>query len=260
MSDTLLRQLQDIERIATQADVITGRCPHDRTVACGNCRLEAICLPAALGPKDLERFDAIIQRGRPLHSGDHLYRQDEAFSAVFAVRSGTLKSYHLNADGREQITGFFLPGEIVGTDGIGRGCHVNSVIALETASICAIPFKQLEALSSEVPDLLHRVMSLLSDEILREQRLLALLTSCDADQRIAAFLLRISARCTDLQHSATRLRLPMSRSDIGSYLGLRVETVSRAFTRMHKQGLIAVAGKEVTLLQLDKLRAMVSEG
>ena len=129
------------------------RCSHDYQVSCGNCRLASICLPLALENEDINKLDDIIQRGKPLQKNEHIYREGDEFNSVFAVRSGTLKAYKTTDDGREQVTGFYFPGEILALDGISADIHASSAMALETASICEIPFDALEKLSSALPSL-----------------------------------------------------------------------------------------------------------
>ncbi|HUH38089.1 MAG TPA: fumarate/nitrate reduction transcriptional regulator Fnr [Spongiibacteraceae bacterium] len=231
-----------------------ARCHHDQQISCANCRLATICLPIALESTDIERLDDIIQRGRPLHKGEHVFRNGDPFSAVYAVRSGTLKAYSLTDDGREQVTGFYFPGEIFGMDGIGNNQHVSSAKALETSAICEIPFERLGDLSTRIPSLQRHFFQLMSQEITQDQQLITQLSKNSAEQRIAALLLSISARNTRRQLSATRFRLPMSRTDIGNYLGLTVETVSRVFSRFQKLGMLGVDGKEITINDPAQLR------
>lgn len=232
------------------------RCHHDYKVSCSGCRLSSICLPIALQAPDIERLDAIVQRGRPLRKGEYIYRQGQAFTSVYAVRSGTLKAYSTTDSGEEQVTGFYLPGEIFGMDGLGKNKHVSSAVALETAAICEIPFERLSQLSIHIPSLQRHFFQLMSQEIAQDQQLIAQLSKNTAEQRIAALLLSISARNARRKLSATQFRLPMSRTDIGNYLGLTVETVSRTFSRFQKIGLLLSDQREIELLQPDALRAI----
>lgn len=222
--------------------------------SCGNCRLSAICLPIALEARDIDKLDEIIRRGRPLQRGEHIYREDEPFTSVYAVRSGTLKAYSLTDDGREQVTGFYFPGEILGMDGISKNVHASSAKALETAAICEIPFERLGELSARLPSLQRHFFQLMSQEITQDQLLITMLSKNSAEQRIAAFLLSVSGRNARRNLSATNFRLPMSRTDIGNYLGLTVETVSRVFSRFQKSGLLAVEGKEIRILDHELLK------
>lgn len=230
------------------------RCHHDHQISCTNCRLATICLPIALESQDIDKLDQIIQRGRPLQKGEHVYREGDPFTAVYAVRSGTLKAYRITDDGKEQITGFYFPGEILGMDGISKNQHASSAKALETAAICEIPFERLGELSTRLPTLQRHFFQLMSQEITQDQQLITLLSKNSAEQRIAALLLSISARNARRRLSANSFRLSMSRTDIGNYLGLTVETVSRVFSRFQKQGLLSVDNKEITIVDADQLR------
>lgn len=230
------------------------RCKHDFQISCSNCRLAGICLPIALEASDIDKLDSIIQRGRPLRKGEHAYRENTPFTSVYAVRSGTLKAYRVTDDGQEQVTGFYFPGEILGMDGISKNRHASSAKALETAAICEIPFERLGELSTRIPSLQRHFFQLMSQEIADDQQLITLLGKNSAEQRIAALLISISARNSQRRLSATSFRLPMSRTDIGNYLGLTVETVSRVFSRFQKSALLAVDNKEITILDIDVLR------
>lgn len=229
-------------------------CPHNPQTSCGDCRLGSICLPLAMEDDDIIKLDEIVQRGRPLQKSEHLYRENDNFASVYAVRSGTIKTYRLTSDGQEQVTGFYFPGEIIGMDGISKDHYANSAKALETASVCEIPFNSLEQLSTQFPSMQRHFFQLMSQEITNDQQLITLLSKNSAEERVAALLTSISARNARRKLSATSFRLPMSRTDIGNYLGLTIETVSRVFSRFNKQGLINVEGKEVTLLDSDGLR------
>ncbi|MEH6552102.1 MAG: fumarate/nitrate reduction transcriptional regulator Fnr [Pseudomonadales bacterium] len=230
------------------------RCPHNYQVSCGNCRLNSICLPIALETVEIEQLDDIIQRGKPLRKGEHIFRENEVFGSVYAVRSGSLKAYRITGDGKEQVTGFYFPGEILGMDGIGRNRHASSAKALETAAICEIPFERLGDLSTAIPTLQRHFFQLMSQEIAYDQELITLLSKNSAEERIAALLVSLSARFSLRKLSPTHFRLPMSRTDIGNYLGLTVETVSRVFSRFQKTGLLSVDNKELAILDPERLR------
>jgi CRP/FNR family transcriptional regulator len=231
-------------------------CPHDYQPNCNNCRLGSICLPFSLETKEVDELDRIIQRSKPLQKGQHLYRESDPFQSVFAVRSGTLKAYRTTDDGREQVTGFYFPGEILGMDGISSNTHASSAKALETAAVCEIPFSSLEKLSSGMPQLQRHFFQLMSREITEDQQLITLLSKSSADERVAAMLLSVSSRNSRRKLSATQFRLSMSRVDIGNYLGLTVETVSRVFSRMQKLAILRVENKEIEVLDLEALRRM----
>ena len=231
-------------------------CAHDYQPHCNNCRLSSICLPFSLEAREVDQLDSIIQRSKPLQKGQHLYRESDRFESVYAVRSGTLKAYRTTDDGREQVTGFYFPGEILGMDGIANNAHASSARALETAAVCEIPFSSLEKLSASMPHLQRHFFQLMSREIAEDQQLITLLSKSSADERVAALLLSISVRNARRRLSATQFRLSMSRVDIGNYLGLTVETVSRVFSRMQKLEVLQVENKEIEILDLDGLRRM----
>ncbi len=233
-------------------------CTHDYQVNCGNCRLNSICLPLALESDDIQLLDDIIQRSKPLQKAQHLYREGDDFQSVYAVRSGTLKAYKTTDDGREQVTGFYFPGEILGMDGISNNSHASSAKALETAAVCEIPFTSLEKLSSVMPNLQRHFFQLMSREITEDQLLITLLSKNSADERVAALLLSISSRNARRKLSATQFRLPMSRVDIGNYLGLTVETVSRVFSRMQKMEILRVDNKEIEILDLGGVKTIAN--
>jgi CRP/FNR family transcriptional regulator len=229
-------------------------CTHDFTVNCSNCRLSSLCLPLALETEDIDKLDNIVQRGKPLQKGEHLYQEGGPFSAVFAVRSGAVKAYRVTDDGREQVTGFYFPGEILGMDGISKNSHACSARALETSAVCEIPFGALEELSAKMPTLQRHFFQLMSREITEDQQLITLLSKNTAEERIAALMLSISARNARRKLSPTRFRLPMSRIDIGNYLGLTVETVSRVFSRLQKLDILEVSNKEISILEPSALQ------
>ena len=225
-------------------------------LSCGDCRLKSICLPLSLKVEEIDKFNEIIQRERPIQKNAYLYRANDQFDSIFAVRSGFIKTTSITKDGIEQVTGFFVPGEILGMDGIGKGRYTNSAIALETASICEIPFSKLETLSATLPNLQHHFFQLMGKVIIQDQHLISLLSIKTADQRVATFLLCLSERFHRLRLSPTEFQLPMTRADIGSYLGLTIETVSRIFSGFQKQGLIDVNKREIKINDLCKLHEL----
>lgn len=236
------------------------QCHHSYQVNCSTCRLNSICLPLALEHDDILQLDRIIQRNRPLQKNQTLYSIGDEFQSVYAVRSGALKAYRTTDDGREQVTGFYFPGEIVGMDGISKNAHVSSAKALETTAVCEIPFTSLSRLSTLMPSLQGHFFKLMSREITEDQQLITLLSKNSADERVAALMLSISSRNARRKLSVTHFRLPMSRVDIGNYLGLTVETVSRVFGRMQKMDILKVDNKEIAILDFDGLQALANAG
>jgi CRP/FNR family transcriptional regulator, anaerobic regulatory protein len=228
----------------------------DIRVACKDCSLFQLCLPIGVHEGDLELLDRIIKRRRPFRRGDHLFRVNDPFQAIYAVRSGSVKTYAPTEDGAEQVIGFHLPGELVGLDAINTEYHPCAAKALETTSVCEIPFDRLEELSDLVPSLQRQLLRVLSREILHDHELLMLVGKKAADERLAALLVSLSSRFKQRGFSPTEFHLSMSRNDIGNYLGLAVETVSRLFTRFQEEGLLQVQRKHVRLCDIGKLREL----
>ncbi len=259
-SDTGHAKLAELEeKIPMRSATVLKICPHNPTVSCTSCRLNELCLPLALNKSEIHQLDAIVERNRPMKKGEHLYRQGDEFKSVYAVRSGSFKSHFVSDSGRGRVTGFYLPGEILGMDGISSLKYANSTVALEHSSICEIPFSQLEKLSQKLPDLQHHFFAIMGNEIAKDQQVHTLLSSYTAEERTASFLLGLSTRYARVSLSATRFLLPMTRGDIGEYLGLTVETVSRIFTALQKKGLISVDNREIELLDIESLRSIVSK-
>lgn len=225
----------------------------DIRVACKACSLKEICLPVGIDKGDLDRLDSIIDRKRPLTRGEHLFRVGDGFQSIFAVRSGSLKTYTTSEGGQEQVMGFQLPGELVGLDAISEGYHPLAAKALETTSVCEIPFDDLESLSSQIGGLQRQLLRVMSQEIRDDEQNMVILGQKSAEQRLAAFLISLSNRFRRRGFSSTQFNLSMSRSDIGNYLGLALETVSRLFTRFQNDGLLSVDRKHIELLDRDKL-------
>lgn len=231
-------------------------CTHDKSLSCGNCRLGSICLPLALSGDDVARLDDIVSRGRPLRKNQVLYEQDNEFDAIYAVRSGAIKTSRVTQGGIEQVMGFYLPGEIFGVDGLSHHKYATTARALDTAAVCKIPFSQLESLSRQLPSLQRHFFQIMSREITDEQKMLTLVSKNTADERVASLLLSFSSRCGRRQLSSERFLLPMSRQDLGNYLGLTIETVSRVLRRMKDNGILSVEGREVEITDMCALRQM----
>ncbi len=227
-----------------------------RKIACRDCSLFQICLPVGISDEELERLEKIIQRRRPVKRGDHLYNSGDPFRSICAVRSGSIKSYVPTEKGNEQVTGFHLPGELLGLDAISQKIHPCSAKALETTSVCEIPYEQFELLSNELPVLHRQLITLMSKEIFEEETHMVLLGKKSAEERLAAYLFSISMRYQRRGFSATEFYLSMSRNDIGNYLGLAVETVSRMFTRFQDDGLLTVERKHIIIHDLGQLRRL----
>ncbi len=199
----------------------------------------------------------IIKRRRPYQPGQHVFRAGDQSRALFAVRSGVLKSYCTTEDGDEQVLGFTLPGELVGLDGMSDDTYASSSVVLETASICELPYDSLEELCHSLHGLNHQLMRLASKEITADQKMLLLLGKRPVEERLVTFLLSLSTRYKSRGLSATEFNLPMSRQDIGNYLGMAIETVSRLFAHFQEEGLLKVNRREITITDLPRLKGMV---
>jgi CRP/FNR family transcriptional regulator len=223
---------------------------------CKDCSLAPLCLPLSLDLQDMNALDAIVKRGRPLKKGDFLFRQGAPFGPLFAVRSGALRTFSLSDSGQEQTTGFHLPSELVGLSALATNHYPVSAVALETTTVCEIPFEHLEALASQLPQLRRQLLRVMSREIHEDQQMMLLLSKKSADERIATFLVNLSARFRARGYSPNHFRLSMSRNDMGNFLGLAVETVSRVFTRFQQLGLIAAEGKDIQIVDPEQLCAL----
>jgi CRP/FNR family transcriptional regulator len=227
-------------------------------VACSQCNLRELCLPYGLNGEEMEKLDAMVGSRRRVRRSQHLYRTGEKFEAIYAIRSGFFKTDVLLEDGRDQVTGFQMPGEILGMDGISTESHTCNAVALEDSEVCIIPYGQLEQLSREIEALQHNFHKVMSREIVRDHGLMMLLGTMRAEERLAAFLLNMSQRFTARGYSAAEFHLRMTREEIGSYLGLKLETVSRAFSKFQEDGLISVQQKHVRILDIPGIKRLLS--
>ncbi len=226
---------------------------------CSNCGLREICLPCGLSGADLDRLDELVYTRRRVKRGESLFRAGDPFISLYAVRSGFFKSFVILEDGRDQVTAFYMPGEIMGMDGIGSDRHTLNVGALEDSEGCIMLFASLEQAAGDMPGLqrqLHRVMS---REIVRDQGVMTLLGTMRAEERVATFLLNLSQRFMARGYSPSDFHLRMTREEMGSYLGLKLETVSRIFSRFHDEGLIAVQQKHIRVIDLAGLRRVIGQ-
>ncbi len=228
--------------------------------SCGSCALHELCLPGGITAEELIQLDATVRDKRTLDRGDALYREGDAFGALYVVRSGSLKTFVQNEDGQMQILGFHLPGEIVGVDALASDRHMSQAEALERSSICELPYTRLQKVVAEVPALNRQLMRIISREVVEEHRHLVVMGKQPAQERLAIFLASLADRYNRLHRDGTRLTLTMSRSDIANYLGLVVETVSRVFTRMEEIGVLEVNRKAVRILQPEHLASLCGMG
>ncbi len=204
-------------------------------------------------------MDSLVQERVRVRKGETLYRLGDPLTAVYAIRFGTLKTHLTMEDGRSQITGFHLPGEVVGLDGLGEMQHASDATALEDTEVCVVRFGDLQSLSGVLPSLQHQFMRLMSKEISQDQVMLITLGSMRAEERLAAFLINLSERLSARGYSASEFVLRMSREEIGSYLGLKLETVSRLFSRFAEAGLIQIRQRHVKLVDMAGIKQIVNK-
>jgi len=212
-------------------------------------------MPVGLSTEDIHRINSLILSKRGFSRGEYLYRSGDPFRSLYAIRSGSFKTQVLHEDGREQVTGFQMTGEIIGMDAISTDVHTCDAVAMESSEICELPFNQLEAMSRELPSLQRHLYKIMSREIVRDQGIMLLLGSMRAEERLAAFLLNLSQRLSARGFSPTQFQLRMSRQEIGSYLGLKLETISRAFSHFQAEGIINVKVRSIEILDLSSLQA-----
>lgn len=225
--------------------------------ACSQCNLVELCLPFGMSENELDRLDELVGARRKIKRQQNLYRAGDPFEAIYAIRAGSFKTDVLLEDGREQVTGFQMTGEILGLDGISTELHSCNAIALEDSEVCVIAYAKLEELSREVEGLQHQFHKVMSREIVRDHGVMMLLGSMRAEERLAAFLLNMSQRFTARGFSAAEFHLRMTREEIGSYLGLKLETVSRAFSRFQDEGFVAVQQKHIRILDSAGLKRLI---
>jgi CRP/FNR family transcriptional regulator len=203
------------------------------------------------------RFGEIARAKRRVARGTALYHAGDKFESLHAVRSGAFKTVGVSRNGDEKVTGFHLAGEMLGLEAISTGRHTYTAVALEDSEVCAIPFAALEKMAGAVPALQHRLFRVLSGDISRDQGLMLMLGSMSAEQRLAAFLLSLSRRYERLGYAAARFTLRMTREEIGNYLGLTLETISRLFSKFQRDRLIGVRQREIEFRNAARLREIV---
>jgi len=228
--------------------------PEFIKVACSNCNLRELCMPVGLNPEDIERLDQVVSSRRRIKRGTMLFHTGDAFTSLYAIRTGFFKTCVASEDGREQVTGFQMAGEIMGMDGIVSDHHNCNAVALEDAEVCVMPFADVEGLSREFPALQHHVHKILSREIVRDHGVMMLLANMRAEERLAAFLLNLVQRLHARGFSKSELILRMTREEIGSYLGMKLETVSRTFSKFSEDGIVDIKQRNVRILDPDALK------
>ena len=222
-------------------------------VTCKSCYLNNICLAAGLNRDEINELDRIVERPVPLHCGKHVYRQSDTFNHLYLVRSGSIKNYTDTRNGTEHILGFTLPGDMLSLDVMAYGQYYSSAIALETTSVCRFPFAALESLCQRIPHLQKNLFNFAAREISTTRSLQLLMAQRSSEERLAVFLLNLSAYRKKFGYSGNSLYLSMARHDIANYLGLACETVSRIFTRLNSDGILKVRKRNIEICNYDKL-------
>jgi CRP/FNR family transcriptional regulator len=231
---------------------------HSLKRSCADCSLHELCLPRGLDRQALEQLEKVIKRSYALHKGEYLFRTGDDFKYIYALRSGTMKLHLMDAQGNNQVLGFYFPGDILGFDAIDKKIHLCNAEALETGSYCAFPFSSLSEVCLSVPDLQRQIFRLMSRELTYENELLLTIGKKGAEERLATFLITLSSRFQQLGYSPMEIKLSMARQEIANYLNLTIETVSRLFGRFQRAGLIAVKRKHVHIKDMEALKNISS--
>jgi CRP/FNR family transcriptional regulator len=228
-------------------------------VSCKECNLRELCFQHGMNDAELSNMEAIVDQPKPLHKNDFLYRDGDISRAIYAVRSGCVKTMTESANGDEQIVGFHLPGELLGLDGFADGVHTCNALALETSSVCELPLNQLENLCHSLPSLQRQMRRIMGKEVSSDHKLLLLLGKMTAEERLASFLLSLSSRMEERHWKDNEFNLSMPRQDIANYLGMAVETVSRLFATFQNEKIIDVDRRHITILDMQRLKGIVGE-
>lgn len=232
--------------------------PQTLKVACSNCNLRELCMPVDLSKEDFDRIDDLVGARRKIKRGTTLFRNGERFTSLYAIRTGFFKTCVASEDGRDQVTGFQMAGEVVGLDGIVSDHHTCDAVALEDAEVCVMAFDRIEEFSREIHSLQRHIHRITSREIVRGHGVMLLLGSMRAEERLATFLLNLVQRLHARGFSQSELILRMTREEIGSFLGLKLETVSRTFSRFVEEDIVEVKQRHVRILNSAALREIVT--
>ncbi len=226
---------------------------------CASCSLREICLPVGLDEREIAMLDNLVNHKCKIQRGGYLYRTGLRFQSLYAIRRGFFKTYVLEKDGRQQVTGFYMTGELLGLDAICTEIHSCDAIALEDSEVCEVPFTKLEEMSRGIPMLMNQFHKIMSREIVKDHGVMMLLGSMKAEERLATFLLNLSRRFFKRGYSSTNFILRMTREEIGSYLGLKFETVSRAFSRLQDENIISVSNKHININDMERLKSKIGD-
>ncbi|MDP9649837.1 fumarate/nitrate reduction transcriptional regulator Fnr [Paraburkholderia caledonica] len=231
----------------------TDRATRKDAMRCSSCSMRPMCMPQSLTPEELQRIEALICPSRTIRQGETIFRANDPFESIYAVRAGSFKTVVMHRDGREHVTGFHLAGDSLGFDGVCSGHHSCDAVALEDSKVCIIPFHLLETMCREVKAVQQHVHRMMGSEIVRESSQMMLLGTMSAEQRVATFLLNLSERLRKRGYSPAEFHLRMTREEIGSYLGIKLETVSRMLSRFQRDGLLDARGKDIRILDHEGL-------
>lgn len=226
-------------------------------IACSNCNLRGLCLPLMMQDDELQRLDDLVETRRRVKRGQTLFRTGDPFDAVYAIRAGFFKTRLSSKDGQEQVTGFQMAGEVLGLEGISSETHQCDAVALEDSQVCVIRYEQLETLGREFSDLQRQFHKVMSRQIVNDHTVMQLLGSRRAEERLAAFLLELTQRLQARGFSSSSLVLRMTREEIGTYLGLTLETVSRCFSKLQDDGVLQVKRRHINVLDPAALARLV---
>ena len=227
--------------------------------SCGQCTLRQLCLPAGIGPDDMDRLDRIVKRRRSIAHRERLFSFGAELKSLYVAREGSFKTVALSEDGQQQVIGFHLPGELMGLDALGGGRHRCDAEALEPSDVCEVPLEDLERIAAQVPGLQHQLLRVIGSSMGRDQDHLEILGRRQADERVLLFLHGLSERYRTLGHPDNLLILSMSREDIANYLGMVIETVSRSFGRLQDDGVISVRGRQIRVLDAARFAGLAHE-
>ena len=226
---------------------------------CSTCMMGSVCLPVGMPSSEVAKLDELVKERLRIEKGQSLFQFGSSLDALYGLRTGSIKTQLTEASGQQQITGFFLPGEIVGLDGMMDGVHSSTAVAMEDSEVCVVKLDDVDEISRYVPSLQHQIRRLMSKEIARSHQVLLALGSMRSEQRLAAFLINLSQRLAALGYSSTEFIMRMSREEIGNYLGLTLETVSRLFSRFARDGVIRVSQREIKILDMAALNELVGK-
>jgi CRP/FNR family transcriptional regulator, anaerobic regulatory protein len=226
---------------------------------CTSCSFRELCLPLGLNEREVGMLDDLVSHKCKIQRGEFLHRAGLNFQSLYAVRRGFFKTYILEKDGRQQVTGFYMTGELLGLDAISTEIHTCDAVALEDSEVCEVPFARLEEMSRKIPTLMHHFHKIMSREIVKDHGVMMLLGSMKAEERLATFLINLSRRFFKRGYSSSDFVLRMTREEIGSYLGLKLETVSRAFSRLQDEDIISVDNKHINIHDMDRLRSKIGD-